>query len=133
MSKAGICKEAAITASGSLPQSVIAYGLYIPTTPKETWEPEWQPLGTPAVFTHFWVETADQIVDTGAEQFGGPPEVTTTLDDPHYVKVGIFDKYQDRTIPIVNDPVIDWGTYDRGIKSIIRIHWSGMNEHLRKL
>jgi len=122
------CKDISIRVSGEIPNSEIYYGLYIATTPRETWDEGWRNATDP-VFTHFWVVSDNKIIDRACDQFGGPEEVVTDIDDPHYIMVGKYKKEDDTTTPLVEQPIIEWDT--RIGKSVL-VHWKDFNKYMRK-
>lgn len=126
------CKETAIRVSGEIPESEIYYGLYVPTTPTKTWDTRWVKPWLDPVFTHFWVQTEDKIIDHAAEQFGGPEVVETTTNDPHYVVVGKYDKEKDQTNPIVEYPLIEWGSLINGDTRSVRVVWPEYERYMMK-
>lgn len=132
MSKFAYCKEAAITASGAISDSIIAYGLYIATTPKEKWADGWSKEVEYPVFTHFWVESKEKIIDTALEQYGGPAKLETKKDDPHYVKVGIYDKFTDTAHPLVQNPKIRWDTWSGKPGGVVVVEWPDVDTYLRE-
>jgi hypothetical protein len=122
------CKETAITVSGMIPDSEIVYGMYSPTTPKETWADGWRKNFDPT-FTHFWVEKDEKIFDHAAEQFGEPSIVITDQKDVRYVKVGRYDPKEDKTFPIVDNPQIVWDTLT-GEGGTVRVVWNEYDEYI---
>jgi len=122
------CKEIAIAVSEGIPEGEIIYGLYFPLTPEDTWDSRWKGC---KFFTHFWVEYANRIIDLAKEQFGEPQINVIPNDDIRYVKVG---KYEGgKTIPVVDEPIIQWGTYRGTPLKAVSIIWSGYTKYLELL
>lgn len=124
------CKETAIRVSGEIPDSEIYYGLYVATTPKKTWDKGWRKAPDP-VFTHFWVVKDNDIIDHATDQFGGPDVSITTIDDPHYVTVGVYNPINDSTTTLVSDPFIQWPllTEPGGSVSVI---WRDFDKYMKQ-
>lgn len=130
MAKFADCKNTAITVSGFIEESKVCYGLYIPKKPKKEWATGWQNNSDEvSVFTHFWIEYENQILDLAADQFGEKGIVTTSLDDPHYIKVGYVKNSEH--IPQVDDPKIKWETF-KGSGSRVVVEWWDMHNYLRR-
>ena len=123
------CKEVAIQVSGEV-SGDIYYGLYIPLTDPETWHSSWRSRNIP-VFTHFWVEKDNKIVDKAKEQFGETSEISE-INDPRYIKVGIYDKGMDKTFPLVKDPQIFWDSLT-GVGGLVNVKWNNYNSYMKKL
>lgn len=126
------CKEVAITTSGYIPDSEVVYGLYTPPTNIAEWDSRWE-VKALKTCTHFWVETADEIIDNACEQFGEANKVVPK-SDLHYVKVGkLLPPYDDEhLVPLVNDPKIKWNTMT-GVGGIVEVEWKGYDTYLKVL
>jgi hypothetical protein len=127
--KFAACKEDAKALMQGIPGSGIAYGIYIPNTPRETWHPDWAKKGGARAFTHFWVELNDRIFDTGAEQFGEEPFVATTKSDERYVRVGKYLPDTETHVPEVLDPDIDWDSIT-GAGGAVVVRWANPPERI---
>ena len=126
------CKEDAITLSGTIPDSQIVYGMYSPDTPKEDWDEQWERLYAPPILTHFWVETKEQIFDSGSEQFGLPPLVVKQKDDPHYFRIGVLNLTAGVLVPEKFDPVINWSTLTK-MGGTVLIAWDEPPPFFKKM
>lgn len=124
------CKEIAIALSDALPESIVCYGIYSPITPKEVWDERWQ-INPIEQFVHYWVEYRERIIDAAKEQYGEPFLNIAPLEDIRYVKVGILKG--DKTIPIVDDPQIDFSTYTGNPLKPISVLWREWDKYRAQL
>lgn len=123
------CMEVAITTSGHIPGSEVAYGLYTPPINTE-WHPNWNKAFR--TFTHFWVEHKDKIIDNACDQYGEPPEKVTDINDIRYVKIGRMQPpYSlDNLVVLRTDPKIYW----KSMKNfIVEVQWDSYDIYLKRL
>lgn len=126
--KFGKCKEIAIAVSNEIPESVVIFGLYFPITPKHKWDERWR---TSEFFTHFWVQVDGRIIDAAKEQYGEPFVSIIPIDDVRYVKIGVLDNDDDKVIPLVNEPKIDWSTVALAPLKPTKVVWAGYDERIK--
>lgn len=88
------CKERSLSMAESMSRQNIdvkvAFGLYRPSTPKETWDDRWQVVHTlpPYEFSHFWLEVEKMFWDCSLLQFGEKGFLWSKMSDTHYVHLG---------------------------------------------
>lgn len=123
------CMNVAITTSGHIPNSEVAYGLYTP--PLDTdWHPKWNKKHR--TFTHFWVEHEDKIIDNACDQYGEPSEKITDITDIRYVKVGRMQLPYSLSNLIVlrTSPKIHWKSMQN---FNVEVEWNEYDIYLKRL